>query len=71
MVAPGMLQNPSVLTWLGGIEPAWTLLDQGSFHALRRPPSPIDGPIRLAPNLTVDPISPWRRPTARPWHAMR
>ena len=34
MVAPGMLQTPSVLTWLGGIEPAWTLLDQDSFYAL-------------------------------------
>ena len=71
MVAPGMLQNPSVLTWLGDIEPAWTLLDQDSFHALRWPPSPSDGPIRLASDPTVDPISPWRRPTGRPWHAMR
>ena len=34
MVAPGMLQNPAVRNWLGGIVPAWTLLDQGSFEAL-------------------------------------
>jgi hypothetical protein len=54
MVAPGMLQNPSVRAWLGGIEPAWTLLDQDSFHALRRPPSPGDGPIRLASDLTIE-----------------
>ncbi len=51
MVAPGMLQNPSVRNWLGGIEPAWTLLDQASFNALRRPPSPTAGPIRLAADL--------------------
>lgn len=51
MVAPGMLQNPSVRNWLGGIEPAWTLLDLASFNALRRPPSPTAGPIRLAAHL--------------------
>ena len=51
MVALGMLQNPSVRNWLGGIEPAWTLLDQASFNALRRPPSPTAGPIRLATDL--------------------
>src|SRR5258708_38804493 len=48
MVAPGMLENPSVKSWLGGVEPAWTLLDQSSFEALHRPPSPTAGPIRLA-----------------------
>ena len=31
MVAPGMLQNPSVRNWLGGVEPAWTLLHIDSF----------------------------------------
>ncbi len=51
MVAPGMLQNLSVRNWLGGIEPAWVLLDQASFDALRRPPSPTAGPIRLAADL--------------------
>ncbi len=51
MVAPGMLQNPSVRNGLGGIEPAWTLLDLASFNALRRPPSPTAGPIRLAADL--------------------
>ena len=55
MVAPGMLQNLAVKAWLGGIEPAWTLLDQQSFDALRySPPSPSGGPIRLATDLTVD-----------------
>lgn len=55
MVAPGMLQNPSVKAWLGGIEPVWTMLDQPSFDALRHlPPSPSGSPLRLATDLTVD-----------------
>jgi hypothetical protein len=55
MVAPGMLQNPAVRTWLGGVEPAWTLPDQPSFNALRRtPPSRSGGPIRLAADLSVE-----------------
>jgi hypothetical protein len=54
LVAPGMLQNPSVKNWLGGIEPAWTLLDDASFAALSRPPSPSMGPIRLASDLKED-----------------
>jgi len=33
VVAPGMLQNESVKRWLGGLEPAWTLLSYGSFTA--------------------------------------
>ena len=55
-VAPGMLQNPSVMTWLAGVEPAWTLLDQASFAALHEPPSPMAGPIRLAADLTQEEI---------------
>ncbi|MGD0108988.1 MAG: hypothetical protein ABSC06_33895 [Rhodopila sp.] len=47
-----MLQNPAVRQWLGGIDPAWTLLDQASFDALRHPPSPSTGAIRLASDLT-------------------
>jgi len=49
-----MLEDPAIREWLGGIEPAWTMLDQDSFVALRRPPSPIFGPIRLAADLTPD-----------------
>lgn len=56
MVAPGMLQNPSVMNWLGGIEPAWTLLDQESFNALRQRPSSTAEPIRLAADLADDEI---------------
>ena len=54
VVAPGMLENASVRTWLGGVEPVWTLLDQASFSALHHPPSPAAGPIRLAADLTRD-----------------
>ena len=56
MVAPGMLQNPSVRNWLGGILPAWTLLDQVSFEALRRPPSSRASVITLAPDFSPDEI---------------
>ena len=56
MVAPGMLRNPSVMNWLGGVEPAWTLLNQESYAALHRPPSPSAGPIRLAPDLTHEEV---------------
>jgi len=51
-----MLQNPSVRNWLGGVEPAWTLLDLDSFVALHRPPSPTTGPIRLASDLPHEEI---------------
>ena len=53
MVDLPMLQNPAVQKWLGGILPAWTLLDEASFHALHEPPSPMVGPIRLASDLTL------------------
>jgi hypothetical protein len=56
MVAPGMLQNPSVRNWLGGIVPAWTLLDQASFNALRNAPAPRGAAIRLASDLTPEEI---------------
>jgi hypothetical protein len=44
----------SIQTWLGGIEPAWTLLDQDSLQALRQQPSPTAGPIRLASDLAAE-----------------
>ncbi len=46
-----MLDSPDVRRWLDGVEPAWTLLDDDSFNALRHSsPSPT-GAIRLATNL--------------------
>jgi hypothetical protein len=56
VVALAVLQDPLVRRWLGGVEPAWTLLDQGSFAALGRSPSPAAGPIRLASDLTREEI---------------
>jgi hypothetical protein len=56
VVATGMLQNPSVRNWLGGIVPAWTLLDQDSFEALRKPPSSGTSVITLAPDFSPDEI---------------
>ena len=56
MVAPGMLQSPSVRRWLGGIVPAWTLLDQPSFNALRIPLAPPGGAIRLAVDFSPEEI---------------
>ena len=56
MVVPGMLQNPTVRNWLGGVEPAWTILDQVSLTALHQPPSPASSPIRLASDLAQDEI---------------
>ena len=49
-----MLENPEVKAWLGGIQPAWTLLEQDSFPALRRPPETPGSVIRLARDLTPD-----------------
>ena len=51
-----MLQTPRVPKWLGGIEPAWTLLDFGSFNALRHSPSPTDRPVGLAADLTLEKV---------------
>lgn len=51
MVAPAFLQNPDVRRWLGGIEPAWTVLDY-SFAVLHQEPLPGNEAIRLEPNLT-------------------
>lgn len=54
MVAPGMLQNARVQQWLAGVEPAWTLLDQSSFDALRLlSPAEPGSPIRLAVDLSA------------------
>jgi hypothetical protein len=52
MVAPGFLQTPQVQEWLNGIEPAWTLLEFGSFNALRHTPSRDKRAIRLGANIS-------------------
>lgn len=57
MVAPGFLQTPRVTQWLGGIEPAWTLLTVKSFNALRQEPSKENRALRFANDLTNFEIS--------------
>jgi hypothetical protein len=51
-----MLQNPSVNNWLGGIVPAWALLDQDSVEALRQPPSTRASVITLARDFSPDEV---------------
>ncbi len=52
MVAPNFLHDPEVRRWLGGVEPAWTLLKMESLNALRREPSKDNRALRLANDLT-------------------
>ncbi len=52
MVASDFLHDPEVRRWLGGAEPAWTLLDMESLNALRREPSKDNRVLRLASDLT-------------------
>jgi len=52
MVAPGFLKNPEVTHWLGGVEPAWTLLTFESMNALRQEPSNENRALTLANDLT-------------------
>ena len=56
MVAEDFLQDPRVREWLGGVEPAWTLLTFDSLWALRQQRSISEGPIKFATNLTADDI---------------
>jgi hypothetical protein len=56
MVAPGFLENPRIQGWLGGVEPAWTLLELESFNALRKEPSGENPALRLANDLTPSEI---------------
>jgi hypothetical protein len=63
MVISDMLRHPTITNWLGGVEPAWTSLDDASLVALRHHPHPVFGPIRLANDLTPDEIQ--QSPIAR------
>ncbi len=38
--------------WLDGVEPAWTVLEPARWEALMREPSPENGAVRLAVDLT-------------------
>jgi hypothetical protein len=52
MVAPEFLQKPDVRRSLNGIEPAWTMLDYGSYAVPHEEPLPDNEGIRLEPNLS-------------------
>ena len=56
VVASGFLQKSAVRNWLGGIVPAWTMLDQKSFEALLLPPLPPVGAIRFATDFSPEEI---------------
>ena len=57
MTRPGFLDNPRVVDWLGGIEPAWTALTYKSFNALQQEPSATNTALRLANDLTVSELN--------------
>jgi hypothetical protein len=57
VVAPGFLANPEVRQWLNGVEPAWTMLEFGSYNALNHEPSADNQAIRLEPALTETDLS--------------
>jgi hypothetical protein len=56
MVAEDFPLDPQVRSWLGGVEPAWTLLTFESLRALRQEPSAAQTALRIANNLGVDEI---------------
>ena len=57
MVAEDFLQDPQIRGWLGGVEPAWTLLTFESLRALRHEPSAAQTAIRIANDLSVGEIA--------------
>jgi hypothetical protein len=57
MVSPGFLENFEVRQWLGGIKPAWTMLEFDSFNALHEEPSASNQAIRLEPQLNKTEVS--------------
>jgi hypothetical protein len=65
MTVPGLPPDDAIKDWLGGLEPAWRLLDHAGLRALRRQPSPA-GPIRLATDLTPSEI----RQSAVTWNTL-
>src|ERR1700737_1576512 len=48
MVAMDFLHDPEVRRWLGGVDPAGTLLDMGGLNALRRGPPKDNRALALA-----------------------
>jgi hypothetical protein len=56
-VAEDFLRDPQVRQWLGGVEPAWTLLTLDSLRALRQEPSAVRTAIRIANDLRAGEIA--------------
>jgi hypothetical protein len=57
MVATDFLDDQDMRRWLGGIEPAWTLLTIDSLRALREEPSAGRTAIRIASDLSTDEVA--------------
>src|SRR5438132_6578372 len=57
MVAADFLADSQVRHWLGGVEPAWTLLTFESLGALLEEPSAVRTTIRIANDLSADDIA--------------
>ena len=56
MVAEDFLRDPQVRQWLGGIEPAWTLLTLDRLRALRQEPSAVQTAVRIANDLNANEV---------------
>ena len=50
-------ENGRMLDWLGGLEPAWTLLGEESLNALMEEPSADNRTLRLAADLSEDELA--------------
>ena len=50
-------ENHGMLDWLGGLEPAWTLLGEESLNALMEEPSAENRTLRLADDLSEDELA--------------
>ena len=57
MELPGFLDDPVVRRWLGGVEPAWTLLTIDDMKALQQEPSRENRALSLAYDLTETEIA--------------
>lgn len=57
MVATDFLDDSDMRRWLGGVEPAWTLLTIDSLRGLREEPSASQTAIRIASDLSADEVA--------------
>jgi hypothetical protein len=57
MELPGFLDSPEVRRWLGGVEPAWTLLTVDDMMALHQRPSKENRALSIADDLTETEIA--------------